>query len=50
VNNLSKTAKIKCISALKGMDKTFALKKHIESLPQEARIYILSTRIAYSDT
>jgi len=37
-------------TALMGMGKTFALKKHIESLPQEARICILSTRITYSDT
>jgi len=49
VNKLSKTAKIQCISALMGMDKTFALNKHIESLPQEARIFVLLTRITYSD-
>jgi len=49
VNELSKTAKVQCISAPMGMGKTFDLKKYIESLPQEARICILSTRITYSD-
>jgi len=49
VTDLSKTAKIQCISAQMGMGKTFALKKHIESLPQEVRICILFTRITYSD-
>jgi len=49
VNKLSKTERIQCISAPMGMGKTVALKKYIESLPQEARICILSTRITYSD-